>query len=85
MVKKSPIKNLQFKVEHKTETPDFGLINSTHCQGRKADVNNELNLRKKFLCSPVQLALAYLHLDPVPQAKLLLATNWLEEWGAEFF
>ena len=68
-------KNLQFKFEHKTETPVFGLINSTHCQGRKANVNNELNLRKKILCSLVHLALAYPHLDYVPQAKLLLATS----------
>ena len=67
--------SLQFKFEHKTETPVFGFINSTHCQGRKANANNELNLRKFFLCSPVQLALAYPHLDPMPQAKLLLVTS----------
>ena len=72
-----PIKNLQFKFEHKAETPVFGLINSTHCQGRKADANNELYV------GPV--CLAYPHLDPVSQAKLLLMTNWLEAWGAEFF
>ena len=27
----------------------------------------------------------YPHLDPVPQARLLLATSYLEGWGAEFF
>ena len=80
--KHPPIKNLQFKFEHKTETPVSGLINSTHCQGRKADVNNELNLHKIYV-GPV--CLAYPHLDPMPQAKLLLMTNWLEAWGAEFF
>ena len=30
-------------------TPVFGFINSTHCQGRKASVNNELILRKIFV------------------------------------
>ena len=36
---------VQFKfIKHKTKTPVFGLINLTHYQGRKGNINNELNL-----------------------------------------
>ena len=36
---------VQFKfIKHKTKTPVFGLINLTHYQGRKDNINNELNL-----------------------------------------
>ena len=34
---------VQFKFI-KCKTPVFGLINPTHYQGRKGNVNNELNL-----------------------------------------
>ena len=38
---------IQFKsIKRKTKTPVFGLINLTHYQGRKGNINNELNLRK---------------------------------------
>ena len=40
---------IQFKsIKHKTKTPVFGLINLTHYQSRKGNINNELNLRKIF-------------------------------------
>ena len=36
---------IQFKfIKCKTKTPVFGLINLTHYQGRKDNINNELNL-----------------------------------------
>ena len=36
---------IQFKfIKRKTKTPVFGLINLTHYQGRKGNINNELNL-----------------------------------------
>ena len=31
-------------IKHKTKTPVFGFINLTHYQGRKGNINNELNL-----------------------------------------
>ena len=38
---------IQFKfIKLKTKTPVFGLINLTHYQGRKGNINNELNLSK---------------------------------------
>ena len=38
---------MQFKfIKCKTKTLVFGLINLTHYQGRKGNINNELNLRK---------------------------------------
>ena len=40
---------MQFKFEHKTETPVFELINFTHYQGRFANANNKLNLCKIWL------------------------------------
>ena len=41
--------HIQFKfIKCKTKTPVFGLINLTHNQGRKGNINNELNLRKFF-------------------------------------
>ena len=40
---------VQFKfIKCKTKTPVFGLINLTHYQGRKGNINNELNLQKIF-------------------------------------
>ena len=33
-------------IKHKAKTAIFGLINPTHYQGRKGNVNNELNLQK---------------------------------------
>ena len=40
---------VQFKfIKHKTTTPVFGLINLTHYQGRKGNINNDLNLQKIF-------------------------------------
>ena len=40
---------IQFKfIKYKTKTPVFGLINLTHYQGRKGNINNELNLGKIF-------------------------------------
>ena len=36
---------VQFKfIKRKTKTPVFGIINLTHYQGRKDNINNELNL-----------------------------------------
>ena len=36
---------IQFKfIKCKTKPPVFGLINLTHYQGRKGNINNELNL-----------------------------------------
>ena len=36
---------VQFKfIKHKIKTAVFGLINLTHYQGRKGNINNELNL-----------------------------------------
>ena len=57
---------VQFKlVKRKTKTPVFGLINPTHYQGRKGNINNELNLRKIFYVDQY----TYLQLDPIPQAR----------------
>ena len=54
---------IQFKfIKHKTKTPVFGLNNLTHYQGRKGNINNELNL-KNFL------QYTYPQLDPIPQAR----------------
>ena len=40
---------IQFKfIKCKTKTPVFGLINLTHYQDRKGNINNELNPQKIF-------------------------------------
>ena len=55
---------VQFEfIKHKTKTQVFGLINLTHYQGRKSNINNELNLQKKFL------QYIYPQLDPIPQTR----------------
>ena len=57
---------VQFKfIKCKTKTPVFGLINLTHYQGRKGNINNELNLRKIFYVDQY----TYPQLDPIPQAR----------------
>ena len=63
---------VQFKfIKCKTKTPVFGLINPTHYQGRKYNISNELNLRKIFYVDQY----TYPQLDPIPQARYLLAIN----------
>ena len=57
---------VQFKfIKHKTKTTIFGLINPTHYQGGKGNINNELNLQKIFYVDQY----TYLQLDPIPQAR----------------